>query len=104
MSAPPAIDQESDAVIIPNLDGSYQILSIDTIEEISPAAFEPQTEIVYELFTKTSSTKPQFIKIDEVKKLKQSDFKSNRPTIILVHGWLSKGEIREIFRNGNMFL
>lgn len=103
ISAPPAIDQESDIVIIPNLDGSYQLLSEDTVNAFPTVSYASETEIVFELYTRTSLNKPQLLEIDDVEILKKSSFNQKHPTIILAHGWRSKGEMREIFRNGKNY-
>lgn len=100
IEAPPKEDEDSEFAMIPDENGGVYVVNVQEALEAPEAAFVPDTEIQYELYTKTNPNDPDFLKIDDVTVLKNSKFNAKNPTVILSHGWRSKGELSTLFQNG----
>uniref|UniRef100_A0A1B0DR54 Uncharacterized protein n=3 Tax=Phlebotomus papatasi TaxID=29031 RepID=A0A1B0DR54_PHLPP len=83
----PVIDNEEWAMI-PDAEGHFHLVNVKEAMEAEPENFyNPETDIVYLLFTRSNPTSGQTIIRNNAASLANSNFNPNHPTRILIHGW-----------------
>lgn len=64
--------------------------------------FDLQTDVYFELYTRTNPDKPYLINMSDIDSLRNSPFNRNHPTRIAVHGWRAVGEMFELLIDGKL--
>lgn len=91
----PMIDTSS----LTNIKNLFKSLinSTETSSNTTCTFFSAERDVIFELFTPKNPTEPQILKINDVKSVKNSNFDKKLVTRILIHGWLSDGQLTSDF-------
>ncbi|KAL9703740.1 hypothetical protein quinque_007258 [Culex quinquefasciatus] len=79
--------------LIPDGAGHLHIVNIDPVniptgeDEIEPH-FNPESDVVFRLYTRRNPLHPQLIRWDDPSSIMNSNFNPENPTRFLIHGWI----------------
>lgn len=80
----------ADTVLIPTIDGGFEEVSPDVIQDFNPF-FSPETDLIYELFTRNNPNESQILTMGDADSITSSYFNPSLPTRFTVHGWTGDG-------------
>lgn len=63
---------------------------------------EVEKDVRFDLFTLKNPSEPEFLLINDTTSFEKSNYDRDIPTRIFVHGFQSKGELRESMTNGKV--
>lgn len=89
--AGPLLKSDEDWHLIPNSDGHLHLVDVNRIEDIEPA-FNPWTDVIFLLFTRSNQEEGQIIGLNNGVHLANSFFNPAHPTRVIIHGWTSDGD------------
>lgn len=89
--AGPLQKSDEDWHLIPNSDGHLHLVDVNRIEDIEPA-FNPWTDVIFLLFTRSNQAEGQIIGLNNGVHLANSFFNPAHPTRVIIHGWTSDGD------------
>lgn len=86
---------------IPQIDGSFRLLSDSQIKEQMENdperfAYDPFKDILYFLYTPQNPETPQQLEVGNGDLLRKSNFDPKRPTRVVVHGWTGDIKSKDI--------
>lgn len=99
---PPSDDIEGEWALVPGENGRVYKVHVDTVMNEPMQSFDANNDVLFELFTPENPEQPQFIIPQNVTSLKTSNFSSERPTRIIIHGWNSQGYLTPLFADGEV--
>lgn len=71
--------------------------------EVKPKQlFEVENDVKIELYTLKNPTEPQLLVINDTNSIKESNFNPGVPTRIFIHGFMSKGELKDYLTDGKL--
>lgn len=77
---------KSEIVLVPSLDGDFEEVSTDEVADFTPF-FVPETDIIFELFTRNNPNESQILSMDNAESITNSYFNREHPTRFTIHGW-----------------
>lgn len=72
---------------VPDEDSSLKYKHYLELEDPEPFRFQPARDVDFLLFTRSNPTSGQYLDINDVSSVRNSNFNSRRPTRFLIHGW-----------------
>ncbi|XP_055694320.1 phospholipase A1 VesT1.02-like [Lutzomyia longipalpis] len=83
----PVIDNKEWAMV-PDTEGKFHIVNVqEALNQEAENFYNPETDIVYLLFTASNPTNGQTVIRNNAASLAASNFNPSHPTRILIHGW-----------------
>jgi hypothetical protein len=73
--------------LVPDTEGYMHLVDLATYEADVEALFDPLTDIVFSLYTRSNPTNGQIVHLKNAASLAASNFNAAHPTRITVHGW-----------------
>lgn len=101
---PPPRGNAGNIVLVPNTNGTLDEVNINE-ENKKPFPYFPiHTAVRFELYTPDNPKQPQLLSHSNETTLHSSNFDPNRPTRILIHGWMSMGLLTPRFSEAYFIL
>jgi pancreatic triacylglycerol lipase len=73
-------------VRVPDEDGKLHIVDLNSLEQEPQPVYDPMTDIVFRLFTRTNPTQAQIITFD-MNTVRNSNWNAAHGVRVLIHGW-----------------